>query len=114
MISIKKYLDLNESDLKKYRPAGPEELVVSTLEAYRAALGAMGNCGLRACPTLGLALQRSLMRLAESLSKSVTPPLMKQTEGQVEEQLQEWGEHTAEYLRQRAGDSVVCRRAAGL
>ena len=104
MISIKKYLDLNESDLKKYRPSSPEELAVSTLEAYRAALGAMGNCGLRACPTLGLALQRSLMRLAESLSKTVTPPLVKQTEGQVEAQLQEWGEHTAEYLRQRAGD----------
>jgi hypothetical protein len=56
VISIKKYLDLNESDLKKYRPSSPEELAVSALEAYRAALGAMGNCGLRAGPTLGLAL----------------------------------------------------------
>ena len=104
MISIKKYLDLNETELNKFRPPSPEELVASLLEAYRAALGAMGNCGVRACPTLGPALQQSLMHLAEGLAKTVTPPLVKQTEGQVEQQLQEWGEHTAEYFQQRAGD----------
>ena len=43
MISIKKYLDLDASELNKYRPPSPEELATSTLEAYRAALGAMGK-----------------------------------------------------------------------
>jgi diguanylate cyclase (GGDEF)-like protein len=104
VISIKKYLDLNECELKSYRPPRPEELAASMLGAYRAALGAMGNCGVRACPTLGPALQQSLMHLAEGLAKTVTPPLVKQTEGQVEQQLQEWGEHTAEYFQQRVGD----------
>jgi diguanylate cyclase (GGDEF)-like protein len=104
VISIKKYLDLNSTELNKHRPPSPEELATSTLEAYRAALGAMGNCGLRACPPLGPDLQRGLMLLAENLAKSATPPLVKQTEGQVEQQLQEWGEHTAEYFQQRAGD----------
>ena len=104
MISIKKYLDSDESAVNAYRPPTTDELAASTLEAYRAALGAMGDCGVRACPTLGPALQKSLMSLAGGLAKTVTPPLVKETEGQVEKQLQEWGEHTAEYLQQRAGD----------
>ena len=104
MISIKKYLDSDESAVNAYRPPTTDELAASTLEAYRAALGAMGDCGVRACPTLGPALQQSLMSLAGGLAKTVTPPLVKETEGQVEKQLQEWGEHTAEYLQQRAGD----------
>ncbi len=104
MISIKRYLDLDESQLSRVRPPATEELAASMLEAYRAALGAMGNCGLRACPPLGPGLQNSLMRLAECLAKTATPPLVKQTEGQVEQQLQEWGEHTAEYFQQRTGD----------
>src|SRR5208283_5984798 len=66
VISIKKYLDLDSSELNKYRPPSPEELVASIVEAYRAALGAMGNSGLRACPALGPSLQRSLILLAEA------------------------------------------------
>jgi diguanylate cyclase (GGDEF)-like protein len=116
VISIKKYLDLDESELNKYRPPSPEEVLASTLEAYRGALGAMGNCGLRACPTLGPDLQRSLMVLAEGLAKVITPPLVKETEGQVEQQLHNWGEKTAEYFQQRAGDVkeilMVLARAA--
>jgi diguanylate cyclase (GGDEF)-like protein len=53
---------------------------------------------------LGPHLQHSLLLLAENLAKAVTPPLVKQTEGQVEQRLQEWGEHTAEDFEQRAGD----------
>jgi diguanylate cyclase (GGDEF)-like protein len=104
VISIKKYLDLDASELNKYRPPKPEELLASTLEAYRAALGAMGNCGLRACPPLGPELRKNMMLLAESLARASTPPLVMETEGHVEQQLQEWGEHTAEYFQQRAAD----------
>jgi diguanylate cyclase (GGDEF)-like protein len=104
VISIKKYLELDASELNQYRTPSPEELAASTLDAYRAALGAMGNSGLRACPALGPGLQRSLMLLAGSLAKTVTPPLIKETEGHVERQLHEWGEQTADYFQQRAAD----------
>jgi len=104
VISIKKYLDLDSSELSKYRPPSPDEVLASTLEAYRAALGAMGNCGSRACPPLGPDLQQGLMLLAECMAKSVTSPLVRETEGHVEQQLQDWGEKTAEYFQQRAGD----------
>ena len=104
MISIKKYLDLDSSELHKFHPPSPEELAASALEAYRAALEAMGNCGLRACPPLGSELQQGLRPLAQGLAETVTPLLVKETEGHVEQQLQDWGEHMAEYFQQRAGD----------
>jgi diguanylate cyclase (GGDEF)-like protein len=104
VISIKKYLDQDASDVSKYRPPSPEEVLAAILEAYQAALGAMGNSGLRACPALGPGLRHGLILLAESLAQTPTLPLVKETEGHVEQQLQEWGEQTAEYFQQRAGD----------
>ena len=104
MISIKKYLELDESELNKYRPPSPEELAASTLEAYRSALSAMANSGQQACPALGPGLQRSLTLLAGTLGRAVTPPLIKEIEARVEQQLREWREQTADYFRQRAGD----------
>jgi len=116
VISIKKYLDLDSSELNKYLPPSPEELLAAIMEAYRAALGAMGNSGVRACPMLGPELQSSLMLLADGLAARQTPPLIKETEGQVEQKLFEWGEHTSEYFQQRARDVkeilMVLARAA--
>ena len=89
MISIKKYLDSDDRAPSTARPQMPDDLAASTLNAYRAALGAMGDCRVRACPTLGPALQQSLMSLAGGLAQTVTPPLVKATESQVEKQLQE-------------------------
>ena len=104
MISIKKYLDLDSSEMSKPCAPSAEEVLASLLEAYQAALGAMGNSGLRACPALGPGLRGSLMQLAESLGKAATPPLIRETEGQVEQQLFDWGEKSAEYFQQRAAD----------
>jgi diguanylate cyclase (GGDEF)-like protein len=116
VISIKKYLDLDSSELNKYRPPRAEELLAAILEAYRAALGAMGDSGLRACPALGPNLQHGLMLLAEGLAQAITPPLVKETEANVEQQLHEWGEQASEYFQQRAGDVkeilMVLARAA--
>jgi len=116
LISIKKYLDQDANELSKYRPPDPAELLAAMTEAYRASLGAMGSCSVRACATLGPPLQRSLMVLAEGLGKAITPPLVRETEGQVEQHLSAWGEKTAEYFQQRAGDVkeilMVLARAA--
>jgi len=116
VISIKKYLDLDESEPGKYRPPGAEALLGAVLGAYRSALGAMGDCGLQACPPLGLDLRRGLSLLVEALDRTLTPPLVKETEGHVEEHLHIWGQQTAEYLQQRAADVkeilMVLARAA--
>ena len=104
MISIKRYLDLDQSELNKYRPPTTDELLSGMLEAYRAALGGMGNSANHACPAVGADLQRRLMLLAEGFSKALSPTLIRDTEGQVEQRLQTWGEQTAGYLQQRAAD----------
>ncbi len=104
MISLKKYMDMDPNELNKHREASPAELLTLTLDSYRSALAAMGNCGAQACPTLGPDLQRSLLVLAESLSKKLTPPVVTETEVHVEEQLQLWGAQTADYFKERAGD----------
>jgi hypothetical protein len=82
VISIKKYLDLESSELNKFRPPSSAEVLVSVLEAYRAALNAIGNSALRVCPALGPSLRRSLMPLSESLTNTLTPLIVKETEGQ--------------------------------
>jgi len=104
VISIKKYLDLDQSELSKYRPPTTEELLFGMSEAYRGALGGMGNSAFQACPAVGGDLQRRLMLLAEGLAKALTLALIRDTEGQVEKDLQSWGEQTAGYLQQRAAD----------
>jgi len=116
VISIKKYLDQESSEPPACRAAAPDDLQAALLEAYRGALGAMGNSGARACPTLGPNLQRNLLVLSEGLSKSITPALVRETQAKVEGQIQAWGEETAQYFQQRASDVreilVVLARAA--
>jgi diguanylate cyclase (GGDEF)-like protein len=116
VISLKKYMDMDPNELNKHREASPDELLALILGAYRSALGAMGNCGVQACPTLGPDLQRRLLVLAEGLAKKLTPPVVTETETQVDEQLQQWGGQAAEYFKERAGDVkeilMVLARAA--
>jgi diguanylate cyclase (GGDEF)-like protein len=105
VISIRKYLDLDPSELNKCRTPSPDEkLLVTVLEAYRAALSAMGDSGLRACPALGPQLQQSLVLLGETLAQTIAPSQIKETEAKVQHHLLEWGEQTSEYFQQRAGD----------
>lgn len=116
MVSIKKYLDLDSSELSKYRPPSIEELLAPALKAYRAALTAIGNNGSRVCPPVGVNLQQALLLLAEGLAGTVTATQIEETEAKVEQNLDNWGDRTAEYLQQRAGDVkeilMVLARAA--
>jgi len=104
VISIKKYLDLDTSELRQYRAPTTEDLLASTSEAYRAALDTMANSGLQACPATGQGLRHELSLAAEGLTKATTPALIHETEGKVEQHLQSWGEQTAKYFGRRAGD----------
>ena len=93
MISIKKYLDADLTELLK-----------TTMDSYRAALAAMGDCGVQACPTLGYSLQSSLLSLQERLSTNATPGDVTETEVRVETELGQWGGRTAEYLKQKTNE----------
>ena len=109
MISLKKYLDLDPSELKKFislsmEETPPDDLLTSVCECYRSALTAMGACGVTACPALGGELQDNLGSLAAGLSGKISASNLQQTETLVEEQLQKWGERTAEYFKHKANE----------
>jgi len=116
MISLKKYMDLDADELNKHLKPRPDDLLALMLDAYRSALGAMGNSGGQACPSLGPELQQGLMILAERLSEKTTAPVVRATEEHVAEQLQRWGGRAAEYFQQRADEVkeilMVLARAA--
>ena len=103
MISLKKYLDMTADAPHSVEPES-NELVSATLESYRSALLAMGNSGFQACPVVGSALQQNLAGLQNSLSDKVTVAQVKETEKQVEGQLQQWGERTSEHFKAKANE----------
>jgi diguanylate cyclase (GGDEF)-like protein len=103
MISLKKYLD---GDAVSSYPSEPDQhdLFPVVLEAYRSALLAMGQSGLRAYPAVGASLQQNLADLATRLSREFTPSLVHDTEEQVEEQLRQWSGHAEQYFKAKAND----------
>ena len=88
VISLKKLIDSNQ-----------EELLRCTLQAYRAALEAIGNSGVQACPPVGSQLQLGLRNLQRQLADETTPRQVQETNQRVEAELHQWGDRSAEYYR---------------
>jgi len=103
MISLKKYLEMAAGTPPSVEPES-NELQSAIVECYRAALRAIGNSGFRACPAVGTDLQQKLASLQNALSGSVTPELVRETERQVEDQLQQWGGRTSDYFKAKANE----------
>jgi diguanylate cyclase (GGDEF)-like protein len=103
VISLKKYLDMDPSKPSSPKPdlSGLSSVI---LESYRAALLAMGKSGARAFPTAGSDLQQSMASLEKRLAANLTASLVKETEAEVEEQLQQWGGCTAEYFKTKTNE----------
>ena len=107
MISLKKYLDMDEtkvSTLPSAAESGSPELLLVVLESYRSVLLAMGTSGEQACPALGADLHLRLANLEQRLSHSITPAVLRETEEKAEEHLQQWGNRTAEYFKNKTND----------
>jgi len=104
VISLKKYWDMSPDKPNPNSPKADNELAGVILESYRSALLAMGKSGAQACPAVGSGLQENLADLEKGLATNLTTSLVKQTETQVEEQLQQWGGRSAEYFKTKAND----------
>jgi len=104
MISLKKYLDTVGTGLKPEAGAEEGDLLTAAVGAYRSALVEMGSCSLDACPGLGNGLKQGLDRLEARLGGGVTREAVEETEGSVQQQLQEWGRRTARHYREKAGE----------
>jgi diguanylate cyclase len=101
MISIKRYLDQEQTEPDEHDASGTTALLPVTIAAYRSALVEMGTCGLDACPALGGELEQGLGKLSEKLSKQVSCEIVEETKTGVREQLQSWGRRTAMHHRQQ-------------
>jgi len=99
VISLKKYLEMDFT-----KEHGPSELFSAVLEAYRSALLAVGKSGARACPAVGADLQKNLANLETRLSDEITSKLVKETETDVENELQKWAGRNAEYFKAKANE----------
>lgn len=93
MISIKKYIERNS-----------EKRFEATLASYRAALIAMGESGVQACPPVGLGLRQSLLSLQAALSAESTSQGFQETGQKVESELCKWDSGAANYFKKRADE----------
>ena len=98
LISIKKFLDMDVGEPQLAEPA-LNDLFSVILQSYRAALLAMGNNSVTACPSVGSDLQHALARLERTLFSQLTVPLLKRTEAELEEHLRQWAGSSAEYFQ---------------
>ena len=81
-----------------------QELVDSTLHAYRSALGAMGACGTQACPPIGPDLAQSLENLQSRLAAEASVETLSETEQLVSRKLADWGGEAGEYFKKKTAD----------
>lgn len=93
MISIKKFIEAKEGELSQ-----------AALDAYRAALNAIGESGVKACPPVGSTLRENLVQLQTALSTKSSPITLQETGQKVEAELAQWGCSAAEYFKQRTGE----------
>jgi diguanylate cyclase (GGDEF)-like protein len=94
MISLKRYLDSDTRGPIAVQPE-PDESSAATMEAYRAALLAIGRVALQITPDLGVDLESTFRGLEHRLSVAYTAESVKRTKNQVEVQLSEWGSRTS-------------------
>jgi diguanylate cyclase (GGDEF)-like protein len=90
--------------LKKHMDDFAEELAKAAVNAYRAALTAMGNAGAEAMPHLGAGLLQKLNGMRESLADNVNPDEMAAVQQGLEAELARWGESAARYSNEKANE----------
>ena len=101
MISIKQYLEQEQTDANGDGERELKALLPVTVAAYRSALVEMGNCGQYACPALGEELKQGLSKQGVKLSAKLTCEGIEETESGVREHLQGWGRSAAKHYQQQ-------------
>ena len=99
MISLKKYLDMDFANQQH-----SIELLSAVLESYRSLLLETGKSAARACPPVGNDLQKRLSSLDAALGEEITPALVRKTEAEIEDELQQWVGRSVEHLKAKANE----------
>jgi len=101
LISIKRYMDGNTGPVLVDEPVVNEPLAVA-MDCYRSALRAVGKSAAQACPAPGSELDLQLAKLVGQLAEEPAAKALRQLESDVEEQLGQWAQETAQYLQEKA------------
>ena len=119
MISLKRYLDLEDRPEKDSdeQPGGVP--ASSVLEVYRSTLGAMGDCGLDACPSLGPELVSGLERILDALGANSAENAIDASGVATSALLRDWGKRAARHYDEKAAEVrdlllVIARTAEAL
>lgn len=103
MISIKKFLDSDMSEVPIQKEEA-DELTVAATECFRALLAVIGKNAAEISPVLGSNLESNLQGLGRRLAVEFTPGSLRRTEKQIEVQLDEWGARTAQHFKSMADE----------
>jgi len=93
MISLKKFLDQQ-----------PEKLAELALNAYRDAMHAFAEGGLRVCQTTGETLRKELTKSANSLQKESSAGTVRSAHLLVVKGIRIWAEQTENYLKRKTAE----------
>jgi diguanylate cyclase (GGDEF)-like protein len=102
MISLKKYLDAVRTGAHEEVALEVSAPLSMAMAGYRSSLREMGSCSMDACPGLGKDLKQRLGKIGDSLTPETSLKALEDTEKDVREQLQDWGERAAMHYRQKA------------
>jgi len=102
MISLKRYLDAGTAQHDNSTTASPSGPYASLLQAYRAALAQMAECGAETCPTHGAELKRGVVKIDASIGNPPSAEEIAAAERSVSELFQEWGKKAASHYQQKA------------
>jgi diguanylate cyclase (GGDEF)-like protein len=103
MISLKKYLDMDESRPAVAEPVA-DELLAATMECYSDALSAFATSVVQICPALSADLETNLQGLGRRVSVNPSSDSVKRTEKQVEVQLREWTARASGHFKAKADE----------
>jgi len=119
MISLKRYLDSSRTRIDEPEEDFPTEIFAPILSAYRSAMAEIGEFGANVCPDLAPELKRGLARLDKDLGDDPRLLAITVTREALRELLHGWGNKTALYYQQKAGEVkdlllVIARTAESL
>lgn len=103
MISLKPYLDAETVLLEGSLTEDLFAPTAAVLQAYRAALSQMAECGAETCPVHGAELKRKIEKIDASLGRPPSTDEIARAERSIAELLQEWGRKAATHYQQKAG-----------
>jgi diguanylate cyclase (GGDEF)-like protein len=90
--------------LKQSIEEDAEQLLRTALDSYHAALDAVGEAAIKACPPAGEDLQSALSKLSFALTKPVSAGEIADTTSAIQKELKSWAGHASQFFQQSTGE----------